>query len=292
MRERPFSPERRIPLIEQINKQCFAMIETSVTRIAVEKAVGCLRTFIDLVPKEVRGALRVSGENGRGKGSLGFVERRPDADELERALGNEPEHKEYFHYRPELEFLLHEQIEKAGPHAEALVRDMRELWVSLERETFAAVQRLGSENRDNPRYDNIESAFFPDGLTCGADGYRHPKLTLRLMRYMKVGDGALAANNHYDGGMLTFAICESLPGLHVGTPESVTPVTRPEGTALMWTGVNFRKKIDPEVAPTWHGVRQHTTSDVPLGAENRWVLVAFLDTYDDTPPRIEETHGL
>jgi hypothetical protein len=173
----------------------------------------------------------------------------------------------------------------------------------MEADAYRTLTRLQAENEGNPYYDDMLAKFFPDGLTRGEPGLRHPKLTLRIMLYMKVGEGSLSANNHFDGGALTFAVCESAPGLQVGTPpekdadgnevkkEDMHEVSRTDGTALMWTGINY-KHIDPEAKPTWHGVRQHTTDEVHKGEENRWVCVFFLDEYDEKAPTIEETHGV
>lgn len=292
------------PLLQQIKERRFTEIRNPIERSDVESAVDSFREFCEL-PDEVKEGINIPGENGRGKGSLGFVEREPETDTTETEHGKKPEHKAYFHYRPEMEAELREKITTAGLAAEALIQKLRALWIQMELTAFHTLQQLERENAENPNYSGLVDRFFPDGLTQGEPKKRQPKLTLRIMLYKKVeGEESLSANNHNDAGAFTFAVCESAPGLQVGSqeiidevskeviqPERMEEVQRPEGTILFWPGKNFQKHIDSEIEPTWHGVRQHTTNDVEAGEENRYVLVFFLDEYNEIPPTLGETHG-
>lgn len=299
----PTTEAPRAPITEQWKDKHYAEVPTTIERGDVEDAVDVFRDFLTL-PESAKSSVSIPGPQGRGKGSLGYVERTPETDAGEKALGNDPEHKEYFHYHPSVETTLPEAIQRAGPKAEQLIAHLRVLWAKMEAVAYQTIARLEAENAGNSRYDGITSRFFPDGITEGKPGLRHPKLTLRLMIYKKVDSEKLAANGHYDAGTFAFAVCESAPGLMVGEqaardesgavtkPETLTPATRPDGTALFWPGTGF-KNIDPAIGPTWHAVKQHTTDDVKLGEENRWVLVAFLNEYEEREaPSLAETHGL
>lgn len=300
----PRNPEApRAPITEQWQEKYYAEVPTTIERGDVESAVEVFRDFLTL-PESTKSSVSIPGPHGRGKGSLGYVERTPETDTGEKALGNDPEHKEYFHYHPSVEATLPEVIQQAGPKAEQLIATLRALWVKMEAVAYQTIARLEAENAGNPRYHGLTQRFFPDGITEGRPGLRHPKLTLRLMIYKKVDAEKLAANGHYDAGAFAFAVCESAPGLMVGEqavrdesgavtkPETLTPATRPDGTALFWPGTGY-KNIDPDIGPTWHAVKQHTTDEVQLGEENRWVLVAFLNEYEEREaPSLAETHGL
>ncbi len=290
-------------ITEQWRDSRYAKVETSISRDDVEQAVGVFRDFLAL-PAETKVSISIPGPQGRGKGSLGYVERTPETDANETALGKDPEHKEYFHYHPSVEAQLPEEIRRAGGAAEKLIAQLRALWIEMEAVAYRTIVALEAEHAGDPRYEGLTNRFFPDGITRGEPGLRHPKLTLRLMIYKKVDAEKLAANGHYDAGAFAFAVCESAPGLMVGTqavkdetgavttPEALTPVERPDGTALFWPGTGF-KNIDPTIPPTWHAVKQHTKDEVKLGEENRWVLVAFLNEFEEPgAPTIAETHGL
>lgn len=281
------------------NTQKYAEVETGITRNEVAEAVDALRGFRTLSDEEKQTISR----GDRGKETLGFKETNTENDVNEKALGKEPEHKAYFHYHPSIEEEFAEAIEHAGGKAKNLIEHLRALWIKTEALAYETVLRIAEENNGDPAYVGFVERFFPDGLTQGKPGLKYPNLKLRLMLYFKVDGEKLSANNHYDAGSLTFAIMESLPGLQVGTREKrdtagvlteaeiMEEVQRPDGKALAWPGTNY-KRIDPSITGTWHGVRQHTTDDIKLGEENRWVLVAFLDEYDETVPPIEETHGI
>ena len=279
---------------DQWQEKHYAELSGSIERVQIEDAINIFREFCEL-PEETKRSLNVPGDKGRGKGSLGYVERKLDTASSETTLGKEPEHKAYFHYHPRIETELGNEIHDVGPIAENMVGKMRAMWIKIEEKAFTFIERLETENANDPRYQGLIERFSPDGLTRAQPELRHPKLMLRLMFYKKVtGNNVLSANNHYDAGSFGFAICESKPGLQVGEKgkeDEMVEVSRPDGTTLVWPGTNY-KQIDPTIEPTWHGVTQHTTDNVKLGEENRWVAVAFLDEYNEIIPTIEETHGV
>jgi len=293
------------PIRKQWEEKLYAEVPNTIERGEVEKAMQAFRAFCEL-SKEVKETICIPGENGRGVGTYGYVERHPTSDEVEVQLGKIPEHKRYFHYDPYLEEQKAEEIKAAGPAAEQLMEALRPMWIQIEKRAFETLQQLEKENEGNPYYKDLVKKFFPDGLTRGEAGKRHPQLMVRLMMYLQIeGKNALSANNHYDGGTSTFTIYESGPGLQVGIraqknietgeviqAEEMREVEQSEGTAFFWPGAAFTD-IDPTVQPTWHGVRQHLDGDVNVGEENRSVCVAFLDAYTSsrTTP-IEKTHGL
>jgi len=297
-RERP--PK---PIKEQWRENRFAEVPNVITSERAEKASEFLREFCAL-PDELKNGVCIPGANGRGAASYGYVERRPDLDPTEIALGKIPEHKEYFHYAPFIERDLREEIRLAGPKAKTLIENMRDLWVIVEQRAHETLKRLEEENAHNPAYRDFTLRFFPDGITGGDLEKHQPKLKLRLMSYKKIeGKNVLSANNHYDAGALTFALWENAPGLQVGAKqitdqegrvicsENMQEVERPDGTALFWPSLTF-SKIDSEVEPTWHGVKQHSRQQTVIGEENRAVLVAFLNMDNHAIPSLNQTHGV
>lgn len=279
------------PILNEWKEKGFAEVPVAVNREQVDGMVDSFRDFCSL-PDETKQSLVIQGDQGRGKGSVGYVERTPKNDAKEVELGKVPEHKIYFHYHPRLETELAEQIKNAGPKAQEFLRQAREIWYTMASAAKQFVQRLEHENP--VKYAGVTEKFFPTG--------QDPKLILRVLLYKKVADGAMSANNHYDAGGITFAIAESGPGLQVGTEaekgidgtvtkqEEMRDVERPYGVVLAWPGYNF-KQIDAGVQPTWHGVKQKVTETKESG-ETRYAVVAFLDSTDEEAPSLEETHGV
>ncbi|PIR85457.1 hypothetical protein COU15_00575 [Candidatus Kaiserbacteria bacterium CG10_big_fil_rev_8_21_14_0_10_45_20] len=256
------------PLLKSWERDGYATAPIEISKEGVHNAIDSFVSFT-AIPKALRSKICAYLPEDEKRVHLGVGIRKPESD-------GDGEHKEFFHYHPDVAREFKNKILQAGPEAVDFLKHADRLWVNIAKQVKEII-----EMQITPvYYQKLTERFIPTGE-------KYPRVILRFLAYKDANESTYSAKEHYDRSTVTLAITESAPGLWVENPRKGkrSKIKHKAGQAVFFPWFGFNYAVDSNIQPTLHGVEQQQGEQYSNDVV-RWATEVFTDIPNaPTPPK-------
>jgi hypothetical protein len=254
-------------IINEIKDQSYAVLPFDYPHFKMKAVTDSFLNFLKL-PQDIKDNLHDQIDLTRPGSDIGYVGRDKKSGDLDN--------KEFFHFNDYFDLrFLNNPLTKL-PEVEELLDTLRPLYSYTKDHIKNTLKTLDTG------YPNLSARFIDPNIP--------PFYYLRVLAYKNQGEGHIIATDHYDRGVLTYAMYESTPGLKIGENNlDLKEAKYLPNSILLFRALEEIPEIGDDLRPAWHGASQKQVT--PLNEQySRTAIVCFIDPITPLTVTSKQTH--